>query len=292
MHLWVSVLPPTATVISYYFSIRPQVLRTIYWALQALWQYGYIIITLLYICIPTLPSPAIPELGQEQIWALPRELHCDQQKGATSGLVVCRGHVYRRAQRCYHRIHFHFHQSGKHFVFSRAWLRSPLLDRKEFLILFLSNQNHEMATFHPICSTSCESVCKCKQNIKNIVKISKGKMGIAWQDGGWQLMFIRTGWSSKLTKPATSKRPKPNMSRGWESKLGRGGGDRAGNPSPQLLRQLLLWDIANLSTQCTRASLLKTSQLAEHTSTYEVHRNSEEFPKKLTTGLVLQTYCQ
>lgn len=189
-------------------------------------------------------------------------------------LVVCRGHVYRKAQHCYHHIHFHFHQSGKHFVFSRAWLRSPLLDRKETLILFLSNQNHATATFHPICSTWCESVCNCKQSIKNIMKISKGKMGTAWQDGGWQLMFIRTGWSSKLTKPATSKQPKPNMSRGWESKLGRGGGDRAGNPSLRLLWQLLLWDIANLSTQCTRASLLKTSQLAARTSTYEVCSNS------------------
>lgn len=78
LHLWVSILPPTVTVISYYFSIRPQVLRTIYWALQALWQYWYIIITLLYICIPTLPSSATPELGQQQIWPLPRELHCDQ----------------------------------------------------------------------------------------------------------------------------------------------------------------------------------------------------------------------
>lgn len=78
LHLWVCVLPPTVTVISYYFSIHPQVFWTIYWALQALWQYWYIIITLLYICIPTLPSPATPELGQQQIWALPRKPHCDQ----------------------------------------------------------------------------------------------------------------------------------------------------------------------------------------------------------------------
>lgn len=192
---------------------------------------------------------------------------------ATAVLAVHKGRVYRKAQHCYHHIHFHLHQSGKHFIFSRAWLRSPLLDRKESLILFFSNQNHETTTFHPICSTSCESVCNCKQNIKNLVQISKGKMGTAWQDGGWQLMFIRTGWNSKLTKPATSKQPKPNMSRGSESKWGRGGGDSAGNPSPRLLWQLLLWDIANLSTQCTRASLLKTSQLAEHSSTYEVYSN-------------------
>lgn len=78
LHLWVSVLPPTVTVISYYFSIHPQVLRTIYWALQALWQYWYIIIKLLYICIPALPSPAASQLGQQEIWALPREPDCNQ----------------------------------------------------------------------------------------------------------------------------------------------------------------------------------------------------------------------
>lgn len=63
-YLWVSVLPPTVTVIPYYFSIRPQILWTIYWALQALWQYRYIIITLLYICIPILPSLAASGEGE------------------------------------------------------------------------------------------------------------------------------------------------------------------------------------------------------------------------------------
>lgn len=80
LHLWVSVIPPTVTVISYYFSIHPQVLWTMYWALQALRQSWYIIITLLYICIPTLSFPATPELWQQRIWVLLRQPHRDQPR--------------------------------------------------------------------------------------------------------------------------------------------------------------------------------------------------------------------
>lgn len=66
---------PQSLLISYYFSIHPQTLWTIYWALQALWQYWYIIITLLYICITILPSSsnswagtALSSINRATLW--------------------------------------------------------------------------------------------------------------------------------------------------------------------------------------------------------------------------------
>lgn len=126
---------PQSLLVSYYFSIHPQTLWTIYWALQALWQYWYIIITLLYICITILPSlsnswagTALSSINRATLWPA---------KDATLLPLLYGLSMYRKKKKThhsnYHCIHFHSFsisiKGEKHFIFSKAWLRSPLLDR-------------------------------------------------------------------------------------------------------------------------------------------------------------------
>lgn len=125
-----------------------------------------------------------------------------------------------KAWHCYHCTYFDFHLSGKHFIFSKAWLRSPLFDRNESLILgCFPNQNHGTATFHSICSTSCEGICKAFK-ISGRLGSRRHEQPAVWWPDRWCL--IMTGWSTKFTKPATSKQPKPNTSQSsefnWEGK--------------------------------------------------------------------------